>query len=109
MVRRNERNLNVFDSDRLATVQATLAPQSPLAGMRVADANFRELQTQIAEVEDQIQKARRYYNGAVRQLNTLIELFPSNIVASQFRFIKAEYFEIEDPHSREVPKVDFGE
>jgi LemA protein len=35
-------------------------------------------------------------------------LFPSNIVASQFRFEQADYFEIEDPHSREVPKIDFG-
>jgi LemA protein len=73
-----------------------------------ADANFRDLQGQLSEVEDQIQKARRYYNGAVRQLNTQIELFPSNIVASQFRFQRAEYFEIEDPHSREAPKVSFG-
>jgi LemA protein len=73
-----------------------------------ADANFRELQDQLALVEDHIQKARRYYNGAVRTLNTKIEVFPSNIVANQFRFRRAEYFEIEDPQSREVPKVDFG-
>jgi LemA protein len=73
-----------------------------------ADANFRELQTQLAEIEDDIQKSRRYYNGAVRQLNTAVEVFPSNLVATQFRFQRAEYFEIEDPHSREVPKVDFG-
>jgi LemA protein len=73
-----------------------------------ADANFRDLQGQLSEVEDQIQKARRYYNGAVRRLNTQIELFPSNIVAAQFRFQRAEYFEIEDPQSREAPKVSFG-
>ena len=73
-----------------------------------ADANFRQLQDQLAEVEDEIQKARRYYNGAVRHLNSLVELFPSNIVAGQFRFERAEYFEIEDPHSRQVPQVEFG-
>ncbi len=73
-----------------------------------ADENFRQLQDQLAEVEDEIQKARRYYNGAVRRLNTQCEVFPSNIVASQFRFERAEYFEIEDPHSRELPQVDFG-
>ena len=73
-----------------------------------ADSNFRELQGQLAVVEDDIQKARRYYNGAVRRLNTLVEVFPSNLVANQFRFQRAEYFEIEDPHSREVPKIDFG-
>ena len=73
-----------------------------------ADDNFQQLQTQLAEIEDDIQKARRYYNGAVRRLNTQVEVFPSNIVASQFRFERAEYFEIEDPHSRELPRVDFG-
>jgi LemA protein len=73
-----------------------------------ADENFQQLQDQLSELEDEIQKSRRYYNGGVRQLNTKIELFPSNIVASQFRFQRAEYFEIEDPHSRELPKVDFG-
>jgi len=76
-----------------------------------ADANFRELQNQLAEIEDDIQKARRYYNGAyngaVRTLNTKVELFPSNIIARQFQFERAEYFEIEDPQSREVLKIDF--
>ena len=73
-----------------------------------ADANFRNLQDQLVEIEDAIQKARRYYNGAVRRLNTMIEQFPSNLVAGQFRFQRANYFEIEDPHSRAVPAVDFG-
>lgn len=73
-----------------------------------ADANFRELQTQLAETEDMIQKARRYYNGAVRRLNTGVEQFPGNLVARQFGFERAEYFEIEDPASRALPKVDFG-
>lgn len=73
-----------------------------------ADANFRDLQGQLAEIEDQIQKARRYYNGAVRQLNTLVEVFPSNLVAGGFGFRRATYFEIEDPRHREVPAVDFG-
>ena len=73
-----------------------------------ADANFRNLQDQLVQIEDAIQKARRYYNGAVRRLNTMIEQFPSNLVAGQFRFQRANYFEIEDPHSRAVPAVDFG-
>ena len=72
-----------------------------------ADENFRDLQAQLAETEDLIEKARRYYNGAVRHLNTLIEVFPSNLVASQFRFQRADYFEIEDPHHRAVPAVKF--
>jgi LemA protein len=51
--------------------------------------------------------SRRYYNGAVRNLNTMIESFPSNLVANFFRFTKAEFFEIGDAAQRETPKVDF--
>ena len=56
-----------------------------------ADANFRDLQDKLTGVEDEIQMSRRYYNGAVRNLNTLIESFPSNIVANFFKFMKAEF------------------
>ena len=72
-----------------------------------ADANFRDLQDKLAGIEDEIQMSRRYYNGAVRNLNTMIESFPTNIIASQFKFEKAEFFEIGDAAAREVPKVDF--
>lgn len=72
-----------------------------------ADANFRDLQDKLSGVEDEIQMSRRYYNGAVRTLNTTIESFPSNFVANSFRFLKAEFFEIGDAAARETPKVDF--
>jgi LemA protein len=72
-----------------------------------ADANFRELQDKIAGIEDEIQLSRRYYNGAVRNLNTQIESFPSNIIANFFKFVKAEFFDIGEAAQREVPKVDF--
>ena len=72
-----------------------------------ADANFRDLQDELSGIEDEIQMSRRYYNGAVRNLNTMIESFPTNLVASQFNFGKAEFFEIGDAAAREVPKVDF--
>ena len=72
-----------------------------------ADANFRDLQDKLSGIEDEIQLARRYYNGAVRNLNTMIESFPSNFVANFFKFEKAEFFEIGDAAAREVPKVDF--
>ena len=72
-----------------------------------ADANFRDLQDKLAGIEDEIQMSRRYYNGAVRNLNTMIESFPTNLVARQFSFAKAEFFEIGDAAAREVPKVDF--
>ena len=72
-----------------------------------ADANFRDLQDKLAGVEDEIQLSRRYYNGAVRNLNTMIQSFPSNFVAGFFKFTTAEFFEIGDAAAREVPKVDF--
>jgi LemA protein len=72
-----------------------------------ADANFRDLQDKLAAIEDEIQLSRRYYNGAVRNLNTMIESFPTNFIADFFKFAKAEFFEIGDAAAREVPKVDF--
>ena len=72
-----------------------------------ADANFRDLQEKLAAIEDEIQMSRRYYNGSVRNLNTLIESAPSNIVANMFHFSKAQFFEI-DPATREVPQVSFS-
>ena len=72
-----------------------------------ADANFRDLQDKLSGVEDEIQLSRRYYNGAVRNLNIMIESFPSNFIANFFKFQKAEFFEIGDAAAREVPKVDF--
>jgi LemA protein len=72
-----------------------------------ASENFVELQRELANLESEIQMARRYYNGAVRNLNTMVESFPSNLVAGQFRFEKREYFEIEEPDDRAVPKVSF--
>ena len=72
-----------------------------------ADANFRDLQDKLSGIEDEIQLSRRYYNGAVRNLNTMIESFPTNLIASQFGFTQAEFFEIGDAAAREVPKVDF--
>ena len=73
-----------------------------------ASSNFIELQQALAEVEDQIQMARRYYNGAVRNMNILVDSFPSNIIAQRYNFQKAVYFEIDDPADKAVPKVEFG-
>lgn len=70
--------------------------------------NFLDLQGQIASVEDEIQLARRYYNGTARNLNILIESFPSNLIANWFGFIQAEFFEIENEADRAVPKVEFS-
>ena len=72
-----------------------------------ASQNFLDLQKSLADIEEQIQLSRRYYNGAVRNLNILVDSFPSNIVARMFGFTSMEYFELEDQADRAVPKVSF--
>ena len=72
-----------------------------------ANENFLELQETLGEVESEIQMSRRYYNGAVRNLNVMVESFPSNLIAGQFGFEKREYFEIDDDADRAVPQVSF--
>ena len=72
-----------------------------------ANENFVQLQSSLEEIESHIQMARRYYNGAVRDINTLIGQFPSNIVAGLFRFRTANYFEIDEPGDRALPEVGF--
>lgn len=74
-----------------------------------ASNNFINLQESLTKIEDQIQLARRYYNGTVRDFNITIQSFPSNLIAKQFEFEKADFFEIEDPKEKEVPKVAFPE
>ena len=74
-----------------------------------ANANFIRLQSQPKELEDNIESARRYYNAVVRDLNTLIESFPSNVIASSFTFKKEEFFELEAPGLERKPvKVSFS-
>lgn len=72
-----------------------------------ANQNFLDLQKNLAEIEDQIQMARRYYNGTVRNYNILTESFPSNLIAQSFNFKKADFFEIEYATERKVPEVKF--
>ena len=75
-----------------------------------ADKNFQDLQGELSQLEDHIQKSRRFYNGNVRQNNTLVQQFPSNLVAQAFSFIRAEFFEVDEAEAAAVrtpPKVDF--
>ncbi len=73
-----------------------------------ASANFQALQASLGEIEDAVQSARRYFNAVVRDLNTAIEIFPSNLVAGFFQFRERVYFELDRPEERQVPKVSFG-
>lgn len=70
--------------------------------------SFTQLQNTLTSLEDTIQNARRYYNAVVRDLNTKIQVFPSNIIAGMFNFKAREFFEVSAPAERETPKVSFG-
>jgi LemA protein len=71
-----------------------------------ANENFLSLQTSLQEIEEALQNARRYYNAVVRDFNTRIDVFPSNLVARSLGFTKRQYFEIPD-EARAVPQVKF--
>ncbi|MEM8494134.1 MAG: LemA family protein [Planctomycetota bacterium] len=70
-----------------------------------ASENFLELQRELANTEDRIQAARRFYNANVRDLNTRVDSFPSNLVAKAFSFDRAEYFELTTTAAQSVPQV----
>jgi LemA protein len=70
-----------------------------------ASEQFLKLQSELIDTEDRIQASRRLYNGNVRDLNTMIQSFPSNVIAGMFRFTPQEFFEIEDAFHRQAPKV----
>lgn len=73
-----------------------------------ASGNFLQLQSSLVDTENSIQSARRYYNGGVRELNTKIDSFPSNLVAAIFRFVKRDFFEVEDVEAiKAPPKIEF--
>ncbi|GIG40255.1 LemA family protein [Cellulomonas phragmiteti] len=72
-----------------------------------ASENFQQLQAELANTEDRIAAGRRFYNANVRELNTKVETFPPNLVASMFGFTRAEYFEVDDPQVRQAPAVGF--
>ena len=68
---------------------------------------FQELQKTLGEIEDDIQNARRYYNATVRELNTKVAQFPSNLVANAAGIGARAFFEVEAPEEREAPEVQF--
>ncbi len=72
-----------------------------------ANQNFAQLQGDLTDTEDKIQAARRFYNGTVRDYNTQIQHFPTNIIASIFAFKIREFFEVETAEEKQNVKVQF--
>ncbi|MBT8145803.1 MAG: LemA family protein [Gammaproteobacteria bacterium] len=73
-----------------------------------ADQNFRQLQEELTVVEDHIQYARRFYNGAVRILNTRIQSFPHLLIARPLGFHSAEFFEVDHSAERQAPRAELN-
>lgn len=69
--------------------------------------NFLDLQNDLQDTEDKIQAARRFYNGNVRDYNTKVHVFPSNLVANAFKYVPREFFEVANEAERENVKVKF--
>lgn len=76
-----------------------------------ADANFRELQAELSDLENKIAAARRFFNNATAELNTAIEQFPANLIAGPFGFESQSFYELapgEEETIRKAPDVSFG-
>ena len=117
---------NVFDQVTQAranaisaqTPQQKLAAENMLAGtlkslFAVAEAypdlkanqNFLDLQQQLADTEDKVQASRRFFNGNVRDFNTKLQTFPTNMIGNALGFKAYQFFEMENPADRAVPEV----
>ena len=95
------------ESDLSAPVGRLLALAEDYPELK-ASANFTELQEALGDTENRIEMARRFYNGAVRELNVAVQSFPGNLVAGLFGFVPRRFFEI-TMADRAVPKVDLGD
>lgn len=91
----------------VAGLQKLLAVAESYPELKASN-QFLVLQSELANTEDRIQAARRFYNANVRDLNTNIEVFPSNLIASLFSFRPAEFFEVESAVVRRVVDVTFN-
>lgn len=99
------------------TAQAEQQMQGALKGLLAiaeaypdlkANTNFLDLQQKLTDTEDKIQASRRFYNAGVRDLNTRIQTFPTSLIAQMFKFVKRDFFEVEDREVAETaPKVEF--
>ena len=72
-----------------------------------ANQNFLELQRELSDTENKIQASRRFYNGNVRDFNTKLQVFPTNMIANMLGFKERDFFEIEEAKERENVKVSF--
>lgn len=114
IAKRNSAQAAGDDPDKRGSAESALArPVTKLLAVAEdypdlkANENFLDLQNELSDTENKIEMARRFYNGAVRELNTLIESVPSNLVAGLFGFKQRAFFEI-GLADRSMPQIDLG-
>jgi len=95
--------LGVIENELEALLSRLLVLKENYPELKASD-NFQQLSDQLVDVEDQLHYARRFYNGAVRDLNTAIQTFPDLILARLFKFLPAEFYSAEQGH-RATPQV----
>lgn len=95
--------LGVIENELEALLSRLLVLKENYPDLKASE-NYLQLSQQLVEVEDQLHFARRYYNGAVRDLNTAIQTFPDLVIARLFGFRPAEFYSAEPPH-RASPAV----
>ena len=110
--RNNAYNATTIDEKKKAEGELTQSLKSLFALAESypdlkANSNFLNLQAQLEKIEQEIANSRRFYNACVYDLNTLIERFPSNLVAKRFKFNKHNMFELDSPEERKNVKVEF--
>lgn len=99
--------LGKYEGELRSTLKTLFAVAENYPDLK-ADVNFQNLQSSLQEIEDELEGARRYYNGTVRDLNRMIVVFPNNIIAGQLGINKREFFEVPNEVERQNVKVDFG-
>jgi len=100
-------NAKLAANDQLSWTLKTLFAVAENYPDLKANQNFLQLQTDLSDIENKIAAARRFYNSCVKDFNTAVETFPSNIIAKMFGFKKDEFFAITNEEEKRVPKVQF--
>ncbi len=88
------------------TLKSLFALQEAYPNLK-ADTQFLNLQRNLSSIEDELASARRYYNGIVKELNTKMDVFPSNLVAKGMHLEKGSYFELDSSEERQNVRVEF--
>jgi LemA protein len=107
MINTNDpKELSAMEGELRSTLKTLFAVAENYPELK-ANENFMKLQSSLQEIETDLEKSRRYYNGAVRDLNRMIVVFPANIVANFFKIKHREFFEIENDEERKNVSVKF--